>query len=62
MTMQPKTDDLNQIVQRIVHSFHPLRIIIFGSAVRGKMVENSDVDLLVICRVEFSICVTSDLF
>jgi predicted nucleotidyltransferase len=41
---------LADIVQRIVAVAHPEKIILFGSAVRGKMGPNSDVDLLVIRR------------
>lgn len=39
---------LDEIVKRIVDTADPERIILFGSAVRGKMGPNSDVDLLVI--------------
>ena len=39
---------LDVIVQRIVEVAHPEKIILFGSAARGDMGRNSDVDLLVI--------------
>ncbi len=39
---------LDEIVQRIVEVAHPEKIILFGSAARGDMGRNSDVDLLVI--------------
>lgn len=43
------TDELLQeIVRRIVAAVHPEKIILFGSAARGEMSSNSDVDLLVI--------------
>ncbi len=43
------TDQLvNEIVQKIVEHFHPLKIIIFGSYVWGKRRADSDLDLLVI--------------
>ena len=39
---------LDKIVRRIVKVAKPEKIIMFGSAARGKMGPNSDVDLLVI--------------
>ncbi len=39
---------LAEIVRRIVEVAHPDRIILFGSAARGEMGPDSDVDLLVI--------------
>ncbi len=41
-------NELDLIVERIVAVFHPLRIILFGSASRGETGENSDIDLLVV--------------
>ena len=41
-------ETLNEIVKRILLVVHPKKIILFGSAVRGKMGPNSDLDLLVI--------------
>ena len=35
-------------MRRVVESFHPLRIILFGSATRGEFNPDSDVDLLVV--------------
>lgn len=46
-------EKLQDIVRRIVEVAHPERIILFGSAVRGKMGPNSDVDLLVVKRGQF---------
>ena len=40
--------ELERIVQRIVEVAHPEKIILFGSAARGTLGPNSDVDLLVI--------------
>ncbi len=37
-----------ELVERIVDSVHPLRVILFGSAARGEMSANSDLDVLVI--------------
>ena len=39
---------LDDIVRRIVEVAQPERIIVFGSAARGEMEPNSDLDLLVI--------------
>ena len=39
---------LDDIVQRVVEVAQPEKIILFGSAARGEMGPNSDVDLLVI--------------
>jgi len=42
------TDVLDDIVRRIVQVAAPERIIMFGSAARGRMGPDSDVDLLVV--------------
>lgn len=39
---------LDEIVRRIVETAHPHRIILFGSAARGDIVPDSDLDLLVV--------------
>ena len=41
---------LNEVVRRIVETAHPLKIILFGSAERGEMGPNSDLDILVVVR------------
>ena len=41
-------ETLQEIIRRVVEVAHPERIILFGSAARGDMDSNSDVDLLVI--------------
>ena len=41
-------NELELIVRRIVDAFHPLRIILFGSAARGEADRDSDIDLLVV--------------
>ncbi|MDZ7359831.1 MAG: nucleotidyltransferase domain-containing protein [candidate division KSB1 bacterium] len=46
--MQPDEQKLQELVQRIVAAVHPLRIILFGSAARGDMGPNSDLDVLVV--------------
>lgn len=44
----PDAQVLAEIVQRIVEAVHPLRIIMFGSAARGEMGRDSDLDLMVV--------------
>jgi predicted nucleotidyltransferase len=46
--MYPDAQIVNDLVQRIVEAVHPLRIILFGSAARGEMEEDSDLDVLVV--------------
>ncbi len=46
--MQPTTEQLNEVVQRIVTTVHPLRVVLFGSAARGEMHADSDLDVLVV--------------
>lgn len=48
-TVSPET--LRQIIERVVEVAQPEKIILFGSAARGEMGPNSDVDLLVIKAV-----------
>ncbi len=44
----PDEEKLSEIIRRIVEVAKPDKIIMFGSAAKGKMGPNSDVDLLVI--------------
>lgn len=44
----PTPEQLNEVLHCIIPSIHPLRIILFGSAARGEMGPDSDIDLLVI--------------
>ncbi|MBT4136884.1 MAG: nucleotidyltransferase domain-containing protein [Candidatus Latescibacteria bacterium] len=46
--MQPDTNILNHLVQHIVEIVDPLKIILFGSAVRGEMGPDSDIDVLIV--------------
>jgi predicted nucleotidyltransferase len=39
---------LDAVVERITEAVHPTRIILFGSAARGEMGADSDLDLLVV--------------
>lgn len=41
---------LDDIVKRIVETSRPSKVILFGSAAKGNMTENSDFDLLVIMK------------
>ena len=45
---KPRPRVLREIVRRVVEVAQPERIILFGSAARGTMGPNSDVDLLVV--------------
>lgn len=47
-TVTLSQDHLDQIIERVVETVHPLRIILFGSAARGEVGPDSDVDLLVV--------------
>lgn len=44
----PDAQLLKEVVRRIIEAAHPLRIILFGSAARGEMGPDSDLDLLVV--------------
>ena len=46
--MMLKQEILEDIINRIVETVRPEKIILFGSAARGEMGPNSDVDLLII--------------
>jgi len=48
MKVDSINDILNEIVQRIIDTVHPIKIILFGSAARGDMGPDSDFDLLII--------------
>ena len=43
---------LNEIRQRLVDRFHPDKIILFGSQARGTADDRSDVDILVVSRLQ----------
>ena len=42
------SDVINELSRRIVQAVHPLRIMLFGSAVRDQMGPDSDIDVLVV--------------
>ncbi|TAK33474.1 MAG: nucleotidyltransferase domain-containing protein [Chloroflexota bacterium] len=46
--MEAETDVIQELVRRIVEVAHPVRIILFGSAARGQMGPDSDIDVLVV--------------
>ncbi|MBI2191208.1 MAG: nucleotidyltransferase domain-containing protein [Planctomycetes bacterium] len=46
--MTPTPEALRDLVNRIVGAASPLRIILFGSAARGEMSQDSDLDVLVV--------------
>jgi len=46
--MQPDPQVVDRLIQSVVTSVHPLRIMLFGSAARGEMGPDSDLDVLVV--------------
>jgi predicted nucleotidyltransferase len=44
------TEVLNRIVSRIIETSNPAKIILFGSASRGNMADESDFDILVVMK------------
>jgi uncharacterized protein len=46
--MTPDPAILDELVRRTVQAVHPVQIILFGSAARGDMGPNSDLDVLVV--------------
>lgn len=44
----PTQEQLAEILQRIVPALHPMRVIMFGSAARGEMGPDSDIDLMIV--------------
>ena len=50
MSVDKEVDVLDEIVQRISAVIRPRRIVLFGSAARGEMGRDSDLDLLVVVQ------------
>jgi predicted nucleotidyltransferase len=50
MSIEQKTDILDEVVRRLVDAFQPERIYLFGSRARGDHHEDSDYDVLVVLR------------
>ena len=48
MSIQPLSQAIDQLVEKVVEASHPLKIILFGSATRGELGPDSDIDLLVV--------------
>ncbi len=46
--MQTYSKKIDELARRIVEEVHPLRIILFGSAVRNELGPSSDIDVLVV--------------
>lgn len=46
--MTVSNEQLDELTKRIVEAVHPLQIILFGSAARGEMQAESDIDVLVV--------------
>ena len=46
--MQSDPEVIEQLVRRIIELVQPLRIMLFGSAARGEMGPDSDIDVLVV--------------
>ncbi len=55
MTTAEVQTTIQEMVKRIVEQFNPLKVILFGSYARGTAGPDSDVDLMVIMRVNGSI-------
>lgn len=45
---QPNPNIIDDLISRIVGAVHPIRIILFGSAARGEMGPDSDIDVMVV--------------
>jgi predicted nucleotidyltransferase len=46
--MKPDPAVLDELVRRTVQAVHPVQIILFGSAARGEVGPNSDLDVLIV--------------
>jgi predicted nucleotidyltransferase len=46
--MSSQSENIDKLVKSIVDLVHPLQIILFGSAARGDIIPDSDIDLLVV--------------
>lgn len=54
MTKAEIQDAIDEMTRRIVDHFHPDRIILFGSYVKGEPNDDSDLDILIVMPVEGS--------
>lgn len=48
MQTLPLNEILSETIKRIISVILPTKVILFGSAARGEMRENSDIDLLIV--------------
>jgi predicted nucleotidyltransferase len=49
MSFPPPTEaDIKRVVDLVVETVGPLRIVLFGSAARGELQEGSDLDIMVV--------------
>jgi uncharacterized protein len=48
ITVQQKANLIETLVERMVKAVNPRKIILFGSAARGEMKADSDIDVLVV--------------
>jgi len=46
--MRAASPVLDRLVDQIIDAVHPLRIVLFGSAARGELTRDSDLDVLVV--------------
>jgi predicted nucleotidyltransferase len=46
--MYPNQTLIDELIRRIVGTVHPLHIVLFGSAARGEMRPDSDIDVLIV--------------
>jgi predicted nucleotidyltransferase len=46
--MRPTSKQIDQLVKGIVEVVNPLKVILFGSATRGNLTPDSDIDVLVV--------------
>jgi predicted nucleotidyltransferase len=51
-TIMVSQETLDQATRRLVAQFHPHKIVLFGSQARGTANAHSDVDLLIITRID----------
>ena len=48
MLQSQVTDQVESIKQQLISKYHPQKIILFGSAAKGNMTDDSDLDFLII--------------
>jgi len=46
--MRPTQEQIDNAIRMVVETVDPLRVVMFGSAARGELVEGSDLDLMVV--------------